>query len=321
MILIFNGIDAIQKLQSEINLNDSELGQSSHWKKYHADFIFTGEDFKGLQGFGGNQKPYSGLIKAFHYILQLRYRNLSKNKAGYLFNERKAKEITKSQDRAYDLDVLRQVNTMSLLEKYFPASTEKPKKNALVIGDGFASMTSLLFCNSGIQNIYLINLSKTLLVDLWYLKLWMGNDLFSSSVSMINSDSDLDSIDEHDLAHSKIIVIQAKNHEILKKCPIDIAINIASMQEMNPDTINDYFSDLRYIASQRKVIFYCCNREEKKLPDGTLTRFNEYPWSENDKVLVDELCPWHQQYYSIKPPFYHKYDGPHRHRLTYLAKS
>lgn len=320
--MIFNGVDAIQKLQSEINLNDNELGQSSHWKKYHANFMFTGEDFKGLQGFGGNQKPYSGLNKIFHYVFQLRYRYLSKNKFGYLFNESKAKDITKSQDRAYDLDVLRQVNTMSLLEKYIPASAENTKKNALVIGDGFATMTSLLFGNPRIQNVYLINLSKTLMVDLWYLKLWMGDDLFSSSVRMINSDSDLASInDEHDLNHCKINVIQAKNHELLKKCPIDIAINIASMQEMNPDTISDYFSDLRYIASRRKVMFYCCNREEKKLPDGTLIRFNEYPWNENDKILIDELCPWHQHYYSIKPPFYHKYDGPHRHRLTYLAKS
>jgi hypothetical protein len=30
----------------------------------------------------------------------------------------------------------------------------------------------------------------------------------------------------------------------------------------------------------------------------------------------DELCPWHLKYYSTKPPFYHDYDGPIRHRLA-----
>jgi hypothetical protein len=67
------------------------------------------------------------------------------------------------------------------------------------------------------------------------------------------------------------------------------------------------------------VYFYCCNRLEKTLPDGTITRFRNYPWKDDDKIIVDELCPWHQYYYSASFPFYHQYDGPVQHRLALMA--
>ncbi len=90
------------------------------------------------------------------------------------------------------------------------------------------------------------------------------------------------------------------------------------MQEMDPLVIAAYFDDLRAIAAQREVVFYCCNRKEKTLPDGTVTRFSAYPWTPSDQILVDELCPWHQHYYALRPPFYRPYDGPIQHRLVTL---
>ena len=92
--------------------------------------------------------------------------------------------------------------------------------------------------------------------------------------------------------------------------------NVASMQEMNPEVITQFFATLRGIAGP--LAFYCCNREEKMLPDGTIVRFADYPWHSGDKVLDDALCPWHQRYYSARPPFIHSYDGPIRHRLAVL---
>ena len=91
------------------------------------------------------------------------------------------------------------------------------------------------------------------------------------------------------------------------------------MQEMNISDIENYFEDLRIISSRRELIFYCCNREEKKLQDGTVTRFSNYPWQKDDQIMVDELCPWHQQYYTVMPPFYRAYNGPIRHRLVNLS--
>ena len=113
-----------------------------------------------------------------------------------------------------------------------------------------------------------------------------------------------------------VIAIQAADHKLLRACPVDVALNIASMQEMDPSDISAYFDDLRAIASHRQLALYCCNREQKRLPDGEVTRFAEYPWCSNDKIVVDELCPWHQQYYVCRPPAYRLYDGPIRHRLV-----
>ena len=76
---------------------------------------------------------------------------------------------------------------------------------------------------------------------------------------------------------------------------------------------------MRVIASKRTLFFYCCNRELKELNDGAIIDFFKYPWKDSDEIIVDELCPWQKKYYSIKPPFFHNYDGPVRHRLVRLS--
>ena len=150
----------------------------------------------------------------------------------------------------------------------------------------------------------------------------MGDDKFQKTVKLITDVNDIgslaDTIANND---TQIIAIQASNHELLKNFPIDLAINIASMQEMEPQYIRNYFDGLYTISSSRDLDFYCCNREEKTLPDGTITRFKDYPWSNLDNVKIDELCPWHQQFYIPYPPFYKPYDGPHRHQLRTLTKN
>ena len=93
----------------------------------------------------------------------------------------------------------------------------------------------------------------------------------------------------------------------------DIFINIASMQEMDMKQINEYF-DL--ISSQNQgTVFYCCNRISKRLPDDSVINFFKYNWGELE-VLIDELCPWHQKFPIIRPPFIRNFDGPIQHRLV-----
>jgi hypothetical protein len=111
---------------------------------------------------------------------------------------------------------------------------------------------------------------------------------------------------------------------------IDLALNVASMQEMDPSIIADYFALIR----ERKTrFFYNCNRLEKHLVGGEVTRYMEYPWKTEDQYLVDELCPWHQWFFEmsshceatharfkgINIPFIYQYDGPHWHRLVQLS--
>ena len=93
------------------------------------------------------------------------------------------------------------------------------------------------------------------------------------------------------------------------------------MGEMNLSFVSEYFYDIRKLYNNTKnLYFYCCNRVEKQFPDGTVTRLSEYPWKKDDKILVNELCPWHQEYYSFRPPFYRKYDGPIMHKLKIMYK-
>ena len=150
----------------------------------------------------------------------------------------------------------------------------------------------------------------------------MGNDVFESSVDLVEDKAGICAClektitDDHKSGAFRVIAFQAKHQSLLRDCPIDLAININSMQEMNHTDTDSYFDHLHTIANDRELFFYCCNREEKILPDGTCTKFFEYPWQDNDQIYVNELCPWGQLYYSFKPLFYHKFDGPIWHRFV-----
>jgi len=318
--LIYSGEAALEYLATQASKDD--IGESSHWKKYHSSFQYTGDGFEGLQGFGCYSRPHTGLRKLIHHFFQARFRAMGQDFLFFSEIDRAASEITAKQGRAYDLDVLRQALTLGLLESNQCIALSFDR-TVCVIGDCFASMTALLLATKLASRVVLVNLTKTLLVDLWFLRLWLGEEVFNSSISVV---TDKESINEAltmsskpNMASPSVIAIEASNHDLIKELPIDLVINIASMQEMNPSTISEYFDDLRAISAKRKVMFYCCNREEKQLPDGTVTKLDEYPWSEQDKVLIDDHCPWHQRYYSHKPPFYHSYDGPIRHKLVELS--
>jgi len=318
---MYSGRSAIDYLSSEVAKSDP--GASSHWQKYHADFKFDGKSFSGLKGFGGSSNKPTGFRALLSKLLQKKFRRYGDSSDKFAFIDSLARDITNKQQREYDLDVLRQVLTLSFLDQKVGESIDD-KSTLCVIGDGFASMTALLLASKSAGCIVLINLTKTLLVDLWYLKLWMGADKFESTVDLIANDEDVDLVLEKrsrlaDEGTQQIIAIQASDHQLMKRLPIDLVINIASMQEMNPQTIGSYFDDMRNIAANKKLFFYCCNREEKILPDGTVTRFREYPWLLDDDVLIEGLCPWHQEYYSTSPPFYRPYDGLHFHKLVALS--
>jgi len=218
------------------------------------------------------------------------------------------------QDRAYSLDVLRQSLTLAFLKRHIPGLNGESVVG--VIGDGFAAMTTLLLASGLAKKVVLVNLNKTLLVDLAYFQRWARERSGFGFRLVVDPAGMVESIAAKDVS---LIAIQASNHALLRQAPMDLAVNIASMQEMDPPVIAAYFEDLRHASERRQLDFYCCNREEKRLPDGVVTRFSEYPWQSSDQVLVDELCAWHQQYYSMYPPFYRNYDGPARHRLVKMA--
>lgn len=316
--MIYTGQAAIEYLVTKVNMDDSAA--SSYWRKYHSTFNFTGDGFEGLQLLGRSEKS-TLWRRVLHRLLQRRIRRMGAQFSQFNVFDKVTDKIMTRQGRVYNFDVLRHTFTLAFLKKHVPNSLSV-QSTACVIGDGFGLMTALLLASRSASRVVLVNLSKTLLVDLWYLKLWMGEEAFESSVDLVTDEDGLACAlakpATDDVKGMRVVAIQASDHQLLGKCPVDIVLNIASMQEMDPLVTAAYFEDMRAIARQRELIFYCCNREEKILPDSTVIRFAAYPWHENDQILVDELCPWHQFFYSLRPPFFKPYDGPHRHRLVTL---
>jgi len=308
------GQAAIDFLATQIRADDP--GASSHWRHFHRDFEFRDDGtFAGLDGFGTCTPPLRGVRGIVHQTLQRRYRRMGRRYAGFGRIDRIASSIVERQSRAYDLDVLRQAVTLAFLEHHLPQQLGKHAVVA-VIGDGFASMTTLLLASGLAKQVVLVNLNKTLLVDLAFLRRWGGEDPAYSFTLAVDVP---DFVRTNGGDDASVLAVQASHHDLLREARLDLAINIASMQEMDPSAIEGYFTDLRAAASHKPLHFYCCNREEKRLPDGVVTRFGDYPWSPADEIMLDELCPWHQQYYSTRPPFYRNYDGPIRHRLVRLS--
>ncbi len=311
---MYSGQDSIEYLsQAILELDKSE---SSHWREYHKMFSYSNGGFEGLFGFGGNRKPRFILFDLLERLMQRKFRKMAHH--GFYRIDQLARKIATKQNRTYDLDLLRQGLTISFLQNEIP-DFMTPKSITCVIGDGFSSMTSLLLQSQSAGIVILINLNKTLLVDLCYLEMWMGAEVFRESVHLVTTRDQLDAALNMSTSNKfGVIAIQASNQDLLRYCPINLVVNIASMQEMDPPIIDKYFQNIRAIKS-KNILFYCCNRIEKQLPDGTITRFNEYPWCSDDQILVDQLCPWHQEFYSFSPPFYRRYDGPIWHRLVNLS--
>jgi hypothetical protein len=314
------GAEAIRTLAAAAQREDPAA--SSHWREQHARFRFTGDGFEGLQGFGG-ASTRRGHTDFAHRMLQRPFRALAANLRSFGALHRLADRVCASQGRTLDLDVLRNVLTLAFLQEREPARFGADR-TACVIGDGFGTLASLLLGSGSAGRVVLVNLSRTLLVDLWYLKLCLGAEAFGRQTVLVSGAGDLAAALARPPAEGgpAVVAVQAADHELLRHCPLDVAFNIVSMGEMDPAVTEAYFADLRAVAAAqpgRELAFYCCNREEKTLPDGTVTRFADYPWREEDDALVDELCPWHQRYYAFRPPFYFPYDGPIRHRLAILA--
>jgi hypothetical protein len=172
-------------------------------------------------------------------------------------------------------------------------------KKVVIIGDGYGRFGGLLKTIYPNCQVVYINLGRTLLFDYFY-----------SMKSHPQSQHKLITKENEFIRDFNYIEAETYQDITLKG---DIFINIASMQEMDMKQINEYF-DL--ICSQiQGTIFYCCNRVSKRLPDDSVIDFFKYNWGEL-KLLIDELCPWHQKFPSIRPPFIRNFDGPVQHRLV-----
>lgn len=209
-----------------------------------------------------------------------------------------AKKIAKATNRDFSYDLARMVLTVDLLKKH---TGDFNGKRIVIIGDGYGSLGCLFKACYPSARITYINLGRTLTFDAYYSDCAFPN----SNHKLISSASDILCEDFNYIEAERVSEFMIEG---------DLFVNIASMQEMNPDVISEYFKIIR--GQDKDTLFYCCNRIEKSLPDGTITKFFEYDWLETDEIVIDELCSWHQRAPKVRPPFVYKFDGPIQHRLV-----
>lgn len=215
----------------------------------------------------------------------------------------------------FSQDSFRQVATATLLGPYILTSIRQEglPLTILVIGDGPGTLSALLHSAFPNARIWLVDLGPTLLFQAVYLSRAFPDVPHSLAGDPSSSDA-------------AFVYCPAEHLDRLPPGDIHFAVNVASMQEMGPETVIRYFS---FIRGRGTRFFYCCNRLDKRLPAGEVSRFFDYPWRDADVHIIDEACPWHQWFLGnsaspnvrlagIPLPLVHEYDGVHWHRLSRL---
>tara|TARA_B100001250_G_C19742946_1_gene763904 strand:- start:112 stop:1017 length:906 start_codon:yes stop_codon:yes gene_type:complete len=297
-------INTIERVSRYVE--SEEKTQSSHWKKYHSNFKYNNGKLYGLEGFGTINPPFRGLKKIVYNALLTRYYKHIHDKSFFKNIKSKAIEITRKQNRAFDLDVFRQCLTIDFLLYH---NVIEKSKTVIVIGDGWGIMTTLLLKLNLANRVILVNLNKTLLVDLIYTELVLPEIVNNSF--LIENKEDISKIKKE-----KLLTIRADKYELLSYLEKDVVINIASFQEMDIEVINNYLKYLEY--GEKPFHLYHCNREEKLLPDGSIIKIEDFKFNSNKKSIVSEECSWHKDFISKRPPFILKYDGKTIHQLLQL---
>ena len=264
--------------------------KSSHWKKYLPNNSNYQNEFNNF-GFGAYTKK--SIKNYIQNILAKKVfgNNIFKTKTYYSY-----KSVFDEINRYIDVDTIRHIFTFEKLKTYLSP------KSICIIGDGKINGVLGAHLTFPQAKIYSVNLSEVLINDNMILE--KTNTNLSKSVSLIE-DTNINLQDEI------ITLVPSSLKKFLLNKNIELFINIASFQEMTFFEVNEYFN----IIKNNKSKLYCCNREYKKLPGGEELYFEKYPFS-NSKKIFWENCPWHQKYYSLRPPFIHNYNGNIKHCLV-----
>ena len=309
VLTLLTGQNALEFLAARAD--EAEQGRSVYWQEELGNFLVAADgSVSGRAALGNVAAKVSAFNTLAHAVLQFPFHRLAPypDRADCL---RLGRLIAKRQNRQFTNDNQRQCFTLALIRKYLDLGSDDCN---LVIGDGYGVMSSLLLLHAPHRRAIVVNLTKPLILDMAYIRQALPGIRFalvSNGEEMCAALAD-DSI--------RMIGVRADDFESICEAAIGLAINVVSMQEMEPPVIKNYFNLLRGNKAQQTA-FYCCNKLHKKLSDGTKLRFNDYPWRDGDSVLHNTICPWSQWYYDKTPPFWHYRHGDGRviwHRLALL---
>ena len=279
----------IEKLVKSIELDAKT--KSSHWRKYLNSKSNYLNPYESL-GFGGySNKTLLKSIYHYFFSILINDKRIFKSET-----YKKFKTFLDKHKRQMNQDTIRHIFTFDLLKNINPPS------NVCVIGDGKCNFIIGSLITFPDARIFSINLSETLIND--YLILKENKILNDANIQVIETK------DEIIFENTKLILIPSHLKQFLANKDIDLFVNIASFQEMTLPEVDNYFK----IIKSNNSLFYCCNREFKKLPGGEELYFDKYPWG-NFPKKINEDCPWFQKLYQSRFPFIKRYDGNIKHCL------
>ncbi len=313
--------ELIKKYFADPNIKGEDL-VSSHWRLYsdrvQLDFKDNG-DLISLKGEGFGNPTWNSiraclldLFCIMTHLLHLKRRiSIIKLYINVCF-------LCKRIGLSPTLDTFRQVCSLVILSEYISKRLTSRPLNFLIIGDGYGILSCLIAQKFPGCTLTLVDIGNTLLFQAYYCQ---------------RAYPDL----RHTLLGTQLPIslegfsyCASEDMNILRSFEFDIVINIASMQEMNQQTIAKYFKLLRDVM-RNDNLFYCSNRISKLLVGGEHIKYDEYPWITDDVHLTDEICPWHRYFFSPTPvnvirtnfrfqiPTIKRYDGLSRHRVTVLS--
>ncbi len=306
--MIITNDDAIQYLFEREN--DEEESRSVYWEYHVREFTIDLDGIiHGNSTLGSAPKARSFLRRFVHRLMQAPVRKLGSHYKHAKESDKKGRQIAARQGRLYNGDFLRHSLTLALILEHIDII--EPGDAILVIGDGFGTMSSLFLEAAPKRKVLLSNLTKPLCLDLLYIRKAFPD----ISIAVARNDEEFTQALADD--NIQVIGVQADNATLLTRAPIGLAVNIVSMQEIDISIVSRYFDILRNNPAS-KTAFYCCNRRYK------ISNFEEYPWSDDDRIIENGMCAWSQFYYDLTPPFWHHRDQDQKavwHRLAFLSKT
>ncbi len=291
---------------------------SSHWHQLHkeAKVDFEKDTIVSLKAIGfGDLQNRSLVYRFFSWLTILWYLVILKERRKILRLFPSAFKLSRKMGLFFTYDAFRQVCVLAVLEPYF----KKQNLRIINIGDGYGFLSAMIKDQYPQAKIFLVDLGKTLLFQAHYCQKAFPQARFCL---VKKGEAVSDEVD--------FVFCTAEDLEGLNSQKFDMALNIASMQEMNSQAIDRYFDFLRSTIVL-DGIFYCCNRQEKVMVGGEVSRLVDYPWRQDDEHFLDEVCPWYRFVLSfhktkrgptianMRVPFVNYFDGKIQHRLTKLS--
>lgn len=254
-------------------------------------------------------------LRAVRAVERLSYMRLTTRLKNYSSVWRTAVSLARDLSFALSFDIWKQAVALAVLENHWTTQNLLPRTFAL-IGDGYGFLGALIRRRIPEARVYCIDLPKVLVFQ-------------ARTHELADPSAKISLLSRSECNGADVVFALPQDIEIIFD-PIACAINVASMQEIKPTSIQAYFAFLRR-RSGKGSLFYCVNRLHKEMPGGEVTDFYGYPWQQDDEVFIDEPWPYYRHFFSpsilrngprflgVRVPFVNYFDGGHMHRLVRLT--